>query len=157
MTITDILAPENALVDLRASGKAQVLAALARRAAAATGIPAESVVAALTRREDLGSTGMGGGIAIPHARFPEIGTPFGTLARLRTAIPFDAVDDRRVDLVVLLLLPVGTGGANLNALACVSRRLRDRALVDTLRHAGTAAELYAAFVSASPSEAARQL
>lgn len=73
----------------------------------------------------------------------------GVLARLKSPIPFDAVDDRPVDLVCLLLLPAGTSGANLNALACVSRILRDPTLVEAVRRSETAAEIHLAIVSYS--------
>jgi nitrogen PTS system EIIA component len=144
MSVDRILAPSDALVGLRAAGKGALLEELARRAANALGLAAETIFPALIRRESLGSTGVGDGIALPHARLEGIARPYGILARLRDPIDFDAVDDRPVDLVVLLLLPAVAEGETLNALACVARRLRDPGAAATMRAARDAAALYAA-------------
>ncbi|MEE7449189.1 PTS sugar transporter subunit IIA [Methylobacterium radiotolerans] len=144
MTMDRILAPSDALVGLRATGKGALLEELARRAANALGLAAETILPALIRRETLGSTGIGDGVALPHARLETIARPYGILARLRDPIDFDAVDDRPVDLVVLLLLPVAAEGETLNALACVSRCLRDPGVAAAMRGARDAAALYAA-------------
>lgn len=146
MMITDILASKDVLLDLRAPGKVQVLAELSRHAGQAVGVAPDLIQGALIRREELGSTGMGEGIALPHARMPEINMPFGLLARLRAAIPFEAVDDKPVDLLLLLLLPNGAAGAQLNALACAARGLRDATVLAALRGARTKEELYRALV-----------
>ena len=124
MTIDEILAPEAVIHGLRAAGKKNLLEELARRAGRELGIDAGEILGALVRREDLGSTGVGDGVALPHARMEAVARPFGLLARLRDPLDFEAVDDRPVDLVFLLLLPTGDGGEHLNALACVARRLR---------------------------------
>lgn len=145
MIVTDLLAPADVLVDLRAGTKARVLAELARYASRALAVAPDAILDGLLRREELGSTGMGDGVAIPHLRLAEVKAPFGILARLRSAIPFAAIDDRPVDIVFLLLLPVGTTGAGLNALACVSRQLRDAALVEALREAATPSDLHCLF------------
>ena len=101
------------------------------------------ILSALQQREALGSTGMGGGIAIPHARLPEVRRPFGLFARLRAPVAFDAVDERPVDLVFLLLLPTDPRGEQLNALACIARCLRDAAVAAGVHGARDAAEIYA--------------
>ncbi|MGU3464465.1 PTS sugar transporter subunit IIA [Methylobacterium sp. C33D] len=144
MTVDRILAPSDALVGLRAAGKGALLEELARRAAGALGLAPETILAALIRRETLGSTGVGDGVALPHARLEAIARPYGILTRLRDPIDFDAVDDRPVDLVVLLLLPTAAEGEALNALACVARRLRDPGAAAAMRGARDAAALYAA-------------
>ena len=82
-------------------------------------------------------------MSLPHARLETVRKPFGLLARLRDPLDFDAVDERPVDLVFLLLLPIGDGGENLNALACVARKLRDPDSAKALRGARDAASLYA--------------
>lgn len=135
MTISDLLAPEHVLLDLRAADKRQLLGRLARHLAPALATDPEPVAAALVRREGLGSTGTGDGIALPHARLTEVARPIGLLARLRPALDFDAVDGAPVDLVFLLLLPEGERGIGLNALACVARRLRKPDVVQALRRA----------------------
>ena len=78
---------------------------LANRAGKVLGMPPDRILTELLKREDLGSTGLGGGVAIPHARLAQVGKPFGMLVRLRRPIDFDAVDEEPVDLVFLLLLP----------------------------------------------------
>ena len=146
MNITDFLSPEHAIVDLRATDKARLLHEFARRAATALGLPAEDVSEALLKREALGSTGTGGGIAFPHARLPGVNKPFGMLVRLAKAIDFDAIDGRPVDIICLLLLPANPQGEQLNALACAARTLRDRETVRNLRGAADAAAFYRAAV-----------
>src|SRR5262249_41964035 len=115
MNITEFLSPKHAIVDLRAGDKARLLGELARRAATALGLPADQISDALLKREDLGSTGTGGGIAIPHARLAGVARPFGMLVSLAKAIDFDAIDGRPVDIVFLLLLPTNSQGEQLNA------------------------------------------
>jgi PTS system nitrogen regulatory IIA component len=85
---------------------------------------------------------MGEGIAIPHARLAEVTSPFGILARLKKPIDFQSVDDEPVDLVFLLLLPSSSKGEQLNALACVARRLRDPSTLQALRDARDGQALY---------------
>lgn len=143
MTIDDILAPGDVVHGLRASGKTALLDELARRAARSLDLDAGTILGALVRREGLGSTGVGDGVALPHARLETVARPFGLLARLREPLDFDAVDERPVDLVFLLLLPTGDGGGNLNALACVARKLRDPETAAALRRARDAAGLFA--------------
>lgn len=98
---------------------------------------------ALYDREDVTSTGIGGGIAIPHGRMPTLTTPRGVFARLAQPIAFDSIDERPVDIVFLLVAPEGAGADHLKALARVSRLLRDRSLVDKLRATESAEALYA--------------
>ena len=97
-------------------------------------------------REELGSTGMGRGVAIPHARLSVVTKPLGILARLKEPIDFEAIDGNPVDLVFVLLLPEDTRGEQLNALASVSRRLRAPETLRKLRQAKDAAALYRGMV-----------
>jgi PTS system nitrogen regulatory IIA component len=147
MVIRHFLSPVHVLTDVRACDKRRLLQDLASRAAVALDLPADRICSELLRREELGSTGTGGGIAIPHARMSEIRKPFGMLARLEQPIAFDAVDDRPVEIVFLLLLPVVSAGEQLTALAVVARKLRDAATIRRLRQAGDAAELYRAIAT----------
>ena len=116
---------------------------LARWAAAALGLPFEMILSALLKREELGSTGTGKGVAIPHARLSGIGKPFVLLARLNTAVEFDAVDGMPVDIVCLVLLPVGSE-ENQHVLACIARVLRDAAVLRNIRRAANHVEAYRA-------------
>ena len=122
MKISDFLSPTNVAVDVHASNKDQLLRYLATKAAVLLKLPADHVATELLKREQLGSTGTGGGVAIPHARI-EIVKPFGVLAKLRKPIDFDAIDGKPVDLVFVLLLPEGTESGQLGALASVARKL----------------------------------
>jgi PTS system nitrogen regulatory IIA component len=144
MDIKDFLLPRDAMVDVRASDKAGLLQDLSGRAATALDLAAERIAAALLKREALGTTGTGGGVAIPHARMPEVKGPFGMLVRLRHPINFDAIDGQPVDIVFLLLLPAAPGGDQLHALASIARKLRDAGALERLRRAADGAELYTA-------------
>ena len=98
----------------------------------------------MLKREGLGSTGIGGGIAIPHARLPDLQRPYGLLAKLKAPIEFDAIDGQAVDLVFVLLLPAAAESEQLGALALVARRLRPPENRARLRAAKNASELYSA-------------
>jgi PTS system nitrogen regulatory IIA component len=124
MDIKEFLTPGNVLTDLAASGKVGLLQGLAQRASDELKLPAELITSALLKREELGSTGTGGGIAIPHARIPGLNKPFGVLVRLKQPINVDAIDEQPVDLMFLLLLPAEPAKEQLNALAHVARILR---------------------------------
>jgi PTS system nitrogen regulatory IIA component len=149
MQISDFLAPSCVTVGVRASDKMRLLRDLAQRAATALGLPAEDVTAALLRRETLGSTGTGGGIAIPHARLAGVKKPFGMLVLLDKAIDFAAIDERKVDVVFLLLLPADAQGDPLNALAAAARTLRDPQTVQKVRAAPDDGALYSAVTAAA--------
>jgi len=138
--LAGLLQENRIALDMRVAGKAALLADLARRASADTGLPEADVRAALTARETLGSTGFGAGIAVPHARIEGLAAPFAVLARLARPIPFDAIDGLPIDLVFLLLSPAAADGGHLAVLAAISRRLRDRIVARELRAARTAAD-----------------
>ena len=140
MDIKDLLSPE-AVFELRESDKERVLKELARRAAGLLDIDPETVTKALLKREDLGSTGLGNGVALPHARIANLEKAFGLFALLKPAIPFDAIDERPVDLVFLLLLPEQLS-EGLKPMACIARRLRDPVVAGKLRRAKGAVSYY---------------
>jgi nitrogen PTS system EIIA component len=120
--------------------KPRLLLDLAGRAATALGLDSSRLEAALLRREDLGSTGLGGGIAIPHTRMPGVQKPFSVLALLHTPIQFDAIDGQPVDIVFLLVAPDNSDA--LKALAGISRILRQTSILEGLRHAPSAQAAY---------------
>ena len=142
MQIKDFLTTSNVAIDVPASGKAALLSDLARRAAAELKLDADAVANEVGKRDELGSTGIGGGVAIPHARLREIKKPFGLLARLKNPIDFAAIDGGPVDIVFLMLLPAASQLDQLNTLAAAARKLRDGDLLSKLRKATTATELY---------------
>ena len=144
MQIKDFLALSQVMTDVRASDKVRLLNDLAHLAAAELHLSPEVISSALLRREELGSTGTGGGVAIPHARLSGVSTPFGVLACLSKAIKFDAIDGKSVDIVFLLLLPWNLQHGQLNTLACAARVLRNAEVLQTLRRADGRAQAYRA-------------
>jgi len=107
-------------------------------------LAADEVVREIAKREELGSTGVGNGVALPHARLPSLKAPFALLARLRHPIDFDAIDGEPVDIVVLLLIPEAGDGAKGNALACAARALREAKTLQRVRSAHSQETLYKA-------------
>jgi PTS system nitrogen regulatory IIA component len=146
MKISDFIASIDVAIDVAAADKEKLLLELARSAAARVDISSDRIFVALSKREALGSTGVGGGIAIPHARFQSIAKPFGMLVRLKRPMDYDAVDNKPVDLIVLLLLPEAACEP-LGALALIARRLRDPNVAAALRRARGSAEMYRALTS----------
>ena len=141
MNIRDFLSVKDVAIDVAVSDKQKLLVELASKAGARLRLAPEHLLAELSKREELGSTGVGDGVAIPHARFSEIEKTFGMFFRLRKPIDFDALDGKPIDLVFLLLLPEGSKGEQLSALACVARKLRSPAVTATLRKSANATEI----------------
>ena len=147
MQIADFLSPDDIMPDVRASDKGRLLMDLSSRAASALQFRPELVSDEIMKREQLGSTGLGDGIAIPHARFHALSKPFGILARLRKGVDFAAIDAKPVDLVFLLLLPAAPDGEQLTALASVARKLRDQEVAARLRGAVDSAGIHRAITA----------
>jgi PTS system nitrogen regulatory IIA component len=143
MTLTDIIDARSVLPNLHAQSKKHLLQELSEAAARIMSLDARLIFETLRRREKLGSTGLGQGIAIPHGKLAALNRVHGLFARLAAPVPFDAVDGQPVDLVFLLLAPEHAGADHLKALARISRLLRDGATVSKLRGAEDAAALYA--------------
>ena len=143
MTLDKLLTPNSVIANLKATNKKQALQELARHASTLTGVDERRIFDVLLERERLGSTGVGVGVAMPHARLGDIDTLFGLFARFENPVDFDAVDDLPVDLMFLLLAPESAGADHLKALARVSRLLRDKSSCAKLRGADNADALYA--------------
>jgi len=143
MELADILSEESVLVCTDIASKRDVLVKLADKVAAVTGQPAADVFEALSDRESLGSTGLGNGIAIPHGKFAPLKGVLAVFMKLETPVDFDAVDDQPVDIIMMLLAPMGAGADHLKALARVARILRTDSVADALRHTSDPARLYA--------------
>ena len=154
MEIADLLRPEQVIAHLRATSKKQALQDLARRAAQTSGQNERAIFDVLMERERLGTTGVGNGIAIPHGKLPTLDRLYGLFARLDHPIDFDAIDERPVDLIFLLLAPESAGADHLKALARVSRLLRDKAACEKLRGTDDQEALYALLVDTANSRAA---
>lgn len=93
------------------------------------------VVDALMEREDLGSTGFGGGVAIPHGKLEGLSRVYGMIVCLAEPIDFKAIDGKKVDIIFLLLSPPDAGADHLKALASISRLARDQRLLEKIRGA----------------------
>ena len=144
MKISDLLSPADVMIDVRTSNKGLLLQEFAAKAAASLGLPVEQIAPYLLRREELGSTGIGRGVAIPHARLPDLQALFGLLAKLKQPIEFDAIDGQPVDIVFVLLLPAPAENGQLGPLALVARMLRPPENLARLRGAKNASELFSA-------------
>jgi PTS system nitrogen regulatory IIA component len=147
MELADILAERGVLCCTGVKTKRQLFEILAERAGEITGRGAGEILEAITAREALGSTGLGNGIAIPHGKLAGLEDVTAVVARLDEPIDFDAVDDQPVDIVVMLLAPIGAGADHLKALSRVARLLRTESVVDDLRAATEPAQLRAIFTA----------
>lgn len=143
MALDDLLSPQGVIPNLRACCKREALQALAERAADITGRPASGIMETLLEREQLGSTGVGDGVALPHGKIENLKQIVGVFARLETPVSFDALDDQPVDLIFMLLAPANATAAHLKALAKVSRLFRDPDARAALRNADSAEALFA--------------
>ncbi len=133
MNIKDMLSDKSFLVNFEASSKKNVLDELTKLAEKDIKIDSRILLEALTKREKLGSTAVGNGIAIPHANCPDINKPKVFVALLSNSLDFNANDDQPVDIIFLLLAPDNNGSEHLQALALVSRLLRNKELTTKLR------------------------
>lgn len=138
MTIADLLDPAAVTLRVSAPGKRQVLGVIADVAARVLGVDADAVLDGLLEREAAGSTGVGHGVAIPHARIDGIERVRAIFVRLETPVAFGSVDDKPVDLLVALLAPRDASAQHLRALARVSRMMRQPELREQLRQARSA-------------------
>jgi PTS system nitrogen regulatory IIA component len=147
MNIQDFLSPNDVTIDVALPNKQKLLIDLADKAGSRLGLPPDIIFSELSKREELGSTGVGNGVAIPHARFNQIDRPFAMLFRLRQPIEFEALDGEPIDIVFLLLLPESAKGEQLSALACVARTLKSPAIRAALRNAPNATETFRVLAS----------
>ena len=142
MEISELLKLEAVTSNLRATSKKQALQELSKKIGALVDQEERVIFDLLLEREKLGTTGVGDGIAIPHGKLNSLDKLCGLFARLERPVEFDAIDERPVDLIFLLLAPESAGADHLKALARVSRLLRDKAVCDKLRGSDTAEALY---------------
>jgi PTS system nitrogen regulatory IIA component len=150
----DILSPKAVSAQLVATTKKDVLQGAARLAAEQMGKDALAVFDVLWERERLGTTGVGYGIAIPHGRVEGLDKVQGFFIRLAEPIAFEAIDDRPVDLIFVLLAPADAGADHLHALAVVSRLLRDQKLCEQLRKAKDESAIYRLLTETPTAQAA---
>jgi len=146
MDIAQLLATDGVVLRSGASSKRQALHTVADTAARVLGLNENRVLESLLEREALGSTGLGSGVAVPHARVEGLERIVAVFVRLDTPVAYDAVDDRPVDLIFALFAPPSDGAEHLRALAAASRALRSSEMRQQLRQAHTADAIRALFV-----------
>jgi PTS system nitrogen regulatory IIA component len=134
----DLLLREAIYPRARWQGRKQILQELSEGMAKTLGVDPRAVFEQVLEREKLGSTGVGEGVAIPHARIDGLTHVVGGFARLAEPADFDAIDERRCDLVFMILAPADAGADHLRALARVSRAFRQESIRAALRKAQTA-------------------
>ena len=133
MNINDMLSAESFLLNFDGTSKKQVLNELTKLAEKKLKINPRNLLENLTKREKLGSTAVGNGVAIPHANVEHIDKCYVFVSTLSTGLDFNATDDQPVDIVFLLIAPDKNGSEHLQALALISRLLRNKELTTKLR------------------------
>jgi PTS system nitrogen regulatory IIA component len=154
MQLSQFLDFEAIRVDLAAGNKRQLLNQLAQIAAARLSRDPSLIADAIAERERLGSTGFGGGVAIPHGKLAELDRVYALVARLSVPIDYKAIDGAPVDLIFLLLSPPDAGAEHLKALAAVSRQVRHAGIVEKLRGARSRDAMAAVLIGAEERDAA---
>jgi PTS system nitrogen regulatory IIA component len=154
MNLADFLDCDAIKTALPGGNKRSLMQQLANLAAQRLGIDPAIVLAGLNEREQLGSTGFGHGVAIPHAKIEGLESIYGLFVRLGEPIDYKAIDGTPVDLVFLLLSPAGAGAEHLKALAAISRVTRDAATLERLRGARSRDALAALLMGADELDAA---
>ena len=154
MTIGDLLDPGAVALRAGAPGKRQALSLVADVAARVLGVDADMALEGLMEREAAGSTGVGEGVALPHARIDGLDRMRAVVVRLDTPVAFDALDDKPVDLLVALFAPRDASALHLRALARVARLLRQPETRSALRQARSSDAIYVLLTQEAASTAA---
>lgn len=154
MTIGDLLEPGAVALRASAPGKRQVLSMVADIAGRVLGVDSEAVLEGLVEREAAGSTGVGEGVAIPHARVEGLDRVRAVVVRLDTPVAFDSLDDKPVDLLVALLAPRDANAQHLRALARVARMMRQPEIRSAVRQARSADAIHVLLTDQPASTAA---
>ena len=159
MTLNELIARDCVATDLKVTSKKQLIQEMADLMVNCgcldnSDIKTRDIVGAAVERERLGSTGVGSGVALPHARIEGLNKVKVAFVRLDAPVDFESIDDRPVDLVALILAPSNAGGDHLRALAQISRRLRNEDVRSRLRRAPDAESLYTIFTEEARATAA---
>ena len=152
--LADLISADAIVHRIKASQKNDALSEMAEAAVRAYGVDISATLESILERERLGGTGVGDGVAIPHARLKGLAAPKAVLAVLDPAVDFDAADGRPADIIILLLSPEDAGADHLKALARISRLLRRQDIRDGIRAAQSAAAIHAFTCDASVTQAA---
>ena len=143
MNISDIMTEKSVFIGVKANGKRDFLQELSKIASQITNIDERTIFDTLLERENLGSTGFGGGTALPHGRFAELDKVYAIFVKPASSIDFDAIDGKPIDLVFALLSPENSGADHLTALAHISRLIKDESLCAKLRKIDNPTEIFA--------------
>jgi len=154
MDLSDLISPDGIIPALKANSKKQVLQEIAKKAAQMTGLAQRDIFDTLLQRERLGSTATGNGIAIPHGTIQGLERVTVLFARVEKPVEFEAIDEKPVDLVFLLLAPERAGADHLNALSRISRMLSKASVAQKLRASADRDTLYALLTEPIASHAA---
>ncbi|MBF0204066.1 MAG: PTS sugar transporter subunit IIA [Desulfamplus sp.] len=141
MKITDILDKDSIISDLKSKDKKGVLEELAASLSKRTGTATKDIVKVLLEREQLGSTGIGGGIGIPHGKLASINSIVVGFGLSREGVDFDSLDNRPVHIFFLLVTPVRSTGIHLSVLAQISKLLKQNHFKENLLKAESAEEI----------------
>ncbi len=142
MHFEDLISRDQIVLGVRAADKAQAIGEATKRLGSHLGVDPQIILQTILAREQLGSTGLGRGFALPHARMPGIEKARGLLMRLARPIAFESIDRLPVDIIFLLIMPAEKPGEQMTALASVARSMRDERLLAAIRKAKSAAALY---------------
>lgn len=154
MQLADFLDFDAIKTALPGGSKRSLLQQLANLAAQRLGQDSAAILASLSEREQLGSTGFGQGVAIPHGKIEGVGRIYGLFARVAEPVDYKSIDGRSVDLVFLLLSPPDAGAEHLKALAAISRVTRNMATLEKMRGARSRDALAAVLLGADERDAA---
>jgi nitrogen PTS system EIIA component len=152
--LMDLIIPECVIARMQVAKATHVLSELAKLLADKNGLRPGDVYELIMERERLGPTGIGDGVAIPHASIPGLSRPVAGFAKLETPVDFASIDGRPADLVFMLLTPAGESGSHLRALARASRFFNASSARERLRQASGLKQVLAAFASSVQSNAA---
>lgn len=154
MELSDIIGVDAVRAPVKATSKKRLLQDLADMAEQVYKLPSALVYKSLLDREALGPTGVGRGVAIPHARFAGVTQVIGLFVRLEKPVDFDSIDRQPVDLVFALFAPEAAGAEHLKALARVSRTLRSESVCAKLRSTFDTSAIYAILTDGKAEQAA---
>jgi len=154
MQLADFLDFDAIKASLSGGNKRSLLQQLANVAGQRLALDSAAILASVNEREQLGSTGFGSGVAIPHGKIEGLGRIYCVFARLSEPLDYKAIDGRPVDLVFLLLSPIDAGADHLKALAAISRATRNAATLEKMRGARSRDALAAVLIGADERDAA---
>lgn len=149
MNLADFIRPEHTFIGVSVATKWRALQNLAEKAGDAFDIEEKTILQALESRENLGSTGIGNGIAVPHAAIAGMTSPRGLLVRFAQPLDFEAIDDLPTDIAFLLLFGQSNRGEYLNVLAAIARRLQSEGVLHSMHKARNVDEFYSSFIGDS--------